>query len=98
MKPGTAAFVKVAGSPRFRFFGNVEFGKDVTLADLRAHYHQILYSTGAQTDRRMGIPGEDLTGSHPATEVVAWYNAPPDYRDSEFNLPGEGAAVVGVGT
>ena len=97
IKSVTAAFDKVAASPRFRFFGNVEFGKDVTLADLRAHYHQILYSTGAQTDRRMGIPGEDLTGSHPATEFVAWYNAHPDYRDSEFDLSVERAAVVGVG-
>src|SRR5439155_400503 len=83
--------------PRFRFFGGVEFGKDVTLADLRAHYHQIVYCTGAQTDRRMGIPGEDLRGSHPATEFVAWYNGHPDYRDSEFDLSVECAAVVGVG-
>ena len=67
IKAVTAAFDKVAAHPRFRFFGGVEFGKHVTGADLRRHYHQILYSTGAQTDRRMGIPGEDLSGSHPAT-------------------------------
>src|SRR6266542_3927144 len=73
------------------------FGKDVTGADLRRHYHQILYSTGAQTDRRMGIPGEDLKGSHPATEFVAWYNGHPDYRDCQFDLFQERAAVVGVG-
>src|SRR6266850_460187 len=70
----THVFDKVAANPRFRFYGGVEFGKDVTLADLKAHYHQIVYCTGAQTDRRMGIPGEDLSGSHPATEFVAWYN------------------------
>src|SRR5439155_1713570 len=64
IKSVTAQFDKVATHPRFRFFGGVEFGKDVTLADLRAHYHQIVYCTGAQTDRRMGIPGEDLRGSH----------------------------------
>ncbi len=97
IKSVTAAFDKVAANPRVRFFGGVEFGKDVTLADLRAHYHQILYCTGAQTDRRMGIPGEDLRGSHPATEFVAWYNGHPDYRDSEFDLSTERAAVVGVG-
>ena len=97
IKSVTAAFDKVAANPRFRFYGGVEFGKDVTLADLRAHYHQILYCTGAQTDRRMGIPGEDLQGSHPATEFVAWYNGHPDYRDSEFDLSVERAAVVGVG-
>jgi len=93
----TNAFDKVAASPRFRFYGGVEFGKDVTLADLQAHYHQIVYCTGAQTDRRMGIPGEDLTGSHPATEFVAWYNGHPDYRDCAFDLSQESVAVVGVG-
>jgi ferredoxin--NADP+ reductase len=97
IKSVTAAFDKVAQHPRFRFYGGVEFGKHVTVADLRAHYHQILYCTGAQTDRRMGVPGEDLAGSHPATEFVAWYNGHPDYRDYEFDLSVERAAVVGVG-
>jgi len=97
IKAVTASFDRVAANPRFRFFGGVEFGKDLTLGDLRAHYHQILYCTGAQTDRRMGIPGEDLRGSHPATEFVAWYNGHPDYRDYGFDLSQERAAVVGVG-
>ncbi len=96
-KSVTATFDKIAAQPRVRFFGGVEFGKDVTLADLRAHYHQILYCTGAQTDRRMGIPGEDLEGSHPATEFVAWYSGHPDYCDYRFDLSVERAAVVGVG-
>ena len=93
----TNAFDKVAANPGFRFYGGVEFGKDVTLIDLKAHYHQIVYCTGAQTDRRMGIPGEDLSGSHPATEFVAWYNGHPDYRDCAFDLTQERVAVVGVG-
>ena len=93
----TNAFDKVAANPRFRFYGGVEFGKDVTLADLKTYYHQIVYCTGAQTDRRMGIPGEDLTASHPATEFVAWYNGHPDYRDCVFDLSQESVAVVGVG-
>ncbi len=97
IKSVTAAFDKVAAHPRFRFYGGVDFGKDITVSDLRRHYHQILYSTGAQTDRRMGIPGEDLKGSHPATEFVAWYNGHPDYRDCRFDLSQERAAVVGVG-
>ncbi len=97
IKSVTAAFNKVAAHPRFRFYGGVDLGKDITVADLRRHYHQILYSTGAQTDRRMGIPGEDLKGSHPATEFVAWYNGHPDYRDCQFDLSQERAAVVGVG-
>ncbi|MBI2153097.1 MAG: FAD-dependent oxidoreductase [Candidatus Rokubacteria bacterium] len=97
IKSVAAAFDKVAADPRFRFYGYVEFGKDVTLADLREHYHQIVYATGAQTDRRMGIPGEDLRGSHPATEFVAWYNGHPDYQDCQFDLQQERVAVVGVG-
>ena len=97
IKSVTAAFDKVAANPRFRFFGHVELGKDVEVEDLRRHYHQILYCTGAQTDRRMGIPGEDLRGSHPATEFVAWYNGHPDFRDCQFDLTRERVAVVGVG-
>jgi ferredoxin--NADP+ reductase len=97
IKSVTAAFDKVAANPRFRFHGWVDFGKDLTIADLRRHFHQILFSTGAQTDRRMGIPGEDLEGSHPATEFVAWYNGHPDYRDYRFDLSHERVAVVGVG-
>jgi ferredoxin--NADP+ reductase len=97
IKTVTKAYDQIAGHPRFRFFGNVEFGQHVTLADLRAHYHQILYATGAQTDRRMNIPGEDLHGSHAATEFVAWYNGHPDYRDHHFDLSQERVAVVGVG-
>jgi ferredoxin--NADP+ reductase len=97
IKAVTAAFDRVAAHPRFRFFGCVELGKDVSVEDLRRHYHQILYATGAQSDRRMGIPGEDLRNSHPATEFVAWYNGHPDFRDLEFDLSQERVAVVGVG-
>jgi ferredoxin--NADP+ reductase len=97
IKAVTAAFDRVAAHPRFRFFGCVELGKDVSVEDLHRHYHQILYATGAQSDRRMGIPGEDLRNSHPATEFVAWYNGHPDFRDLEFDLSQERVAVVGVG-
>jgi ferredoxin--NADP+ reductase len=97
IKQVTKVFDGIAAQPRFRFFGNVEFGTDLKLAELREYYHQILFATGAQTDRRMNIPGEDLLGSHPATEFVAWYNGHPDYRNHQFNLQVEQAAVVGVG-
>ncbi len=97
IKQVTKVFDGIASNPRFRFFGHVEFGKDVLLADLKEYYHQIFFATGAQTDRRMGIPGEDLKGSHPATEFVAWYNGHPDYRDRQWQLDVECAAVVGVG-
>lgn len=91
------SFDKIATRPGFRFFGNVDVGRDVTLDDLRRHYHQICFTTGAQTDRRMGIPGEDLARSHPATEFVAWYNAHPEFRDHTFDLSQQRVAVVGVG-
>jgi len=97
IKTVTRAYDAIAAHPRFRFFGNVDFGVHLTLADLQRHYHQVLFATGAQSDRRMGIPGEDLEGSHPATEFVAWYNGHPDYRDHPFDLSVERAAVVGVG-
>jgi ferredoxin/flavodoxin---NADP+ reductase len=97
IKNVTRSFDKVAAKPGFRFFGNVDVGRHVTLDHLRRHYHQIAFSTGAQTDRRMGIPGEDLTNSHPATEFVAWYNGHPEFRDCKFDLSAERVAVVGVG-
>lgn len=97
IKSVTAAFDRVAATPGFRFFGRVEFGQELSLHDLQAHYHQILFTTGAQSDRRMGIPGEDLRGSHAATEFVAWYNGHPDYRDCQFDLQQERVAMIGVG-
>ncbi len=97
IKSVTKIFERIAANPLFRFFGNVEYGKDITLDDLKRHYHQVLFATGAQTDRRMGIPGEEFQGSHPATEFVAWYNGHPDFRDCHFDLSQERAAVVGVG-
>jgi len=90
-------FEKTAAKPAFRFFGNVDYGRDVTLDHLQRHYHQICFTTGAQTDRRLGIPGEDLQGSHAATEFVAWYNGHPEYRNRRFHLAAERVAVIGVG-
>jgi ferredoxin--NADP+ reductase len=97
IKSATKAFDRVASRPNVRFFGNVEFGAHVRLDDLRRHYHLVCFATGAQTDRSMGIPGEDLLRSHPATEFVAWYNGHPDFRNHEFDLSVERVAVVGVG-
>jgi ferredoxin--NADP+ reductase len=97
IKSVTRVFDKIGRNAAFRFYGNVEVGKDITLAELREHYHQVCFATGAQTDRQMGIPGEDLPRSHAATEFVAWYNGHPDYRDHEFDLTAERVAVVGVG-
>lgn len=97
IKSVTKQFDRIAANPRFRFLGNVELGRDVSVDDLADHYHMLLYSTGAQTDRALGIPGDQLEGSHPATEFVAWYNGHPDFRDCHFDLSQEAAAVVGVG-
>lgn len=91
------AYSRTAKRPEFRFFGNVEYGQDISLDDLKQYYHQVIFTTGAQSDRKMGIPGEDLKNSHPATEFVAWYNGHPDFRDYEFDLSQESVAVVGVG-
>src|SRR5262245_34695805 len=97
VKSVTKVYAKVASDPAVRWFGHVELGRDLTLDDLRAHFHAIVFTTGAQTDRRLGIPGEDLKGSHPATEFVAWYNGHPDHRHRTFELDTERAVVIGVG-
>jgi ferredoxin--NADP+ reductase len=80
-----------------RFLGNVEVGGDVSHAELMRHYSAVVYATGAQTDKSLGIPGEDLPGSWAATEFVAWYNGHPDYRGLEFDLSARRAVVIGNG-
>lgn len=97
IKSVTKVYDRIAENPGFRFFGNVEIGKHISVEELQTYYHQIVFTTGAQTDRRLNIPGEDLAGSLPATEFVAWYNGHPDYRNYEVNLAHENVAVVGVG-
>jgi ferredoxin--NADP+ reductase len=97
IKSVTAVYEKQAARPGFRFFGDVEYGAGVRLEDLTERYHQIVFCTGAPSDRRLGIPGEDLGGSHPATEFVAWYNGHPDYADQVYDLSCRSAVVVGVG-
>ncbi len=90
-------YQKTAARPGFRFFGNVAYGRDVSLADLKRHYHAVVFTTGAQVDRRLGIEGEDLLRSHSATEFVAWYNGHPDFRHLTFDLSQKAAVVIGVG-
>jgi ferredoxin--NADP+ reductase len=80
-----------------RFIGNVEIGAQISHSDLMRHYTAVIYAVGAQTDKSLGIPGEDLPGSWAATEFVAWYNGHPDYRGLEFDLSGERAVVIGNG-
>lgn len=97
IKTVTKAWEKTAQHPAVSFFGNVEIGRDLTLAELRQHYDAVLFTSGAETDRKMGVPGEDLTGSHPATQFVGWYNGHPDYADQKYGLDAEAAVVIGQG-
>jgi len=80
-----------------RFLGNVEVGVDVSHAELMRHYTAVIYATGAQTDKSLGIGGEELPGSWAATEFVAWYNGHPDYRGLQFDLSAKRAVVIGNG-
>jgi ferredoxin/flavodoxin---NADP+ reductase len=97
IKAVSRAFERIAARPGFRFLGNVAVGRDLAPEDLPRLYDAVVYAVGAQTDRRLGIPGEDLPGSWAATEFVAWYNGHPDYQHLEFDLSGERAVVVGAG-
>lgn len=97
IKAVSRAFERIAVHPGFRFLGNLEVGRDVGHVDLARLYGAVVYAFGAQTDRRLGIPGEDLPGSWPATAFVAWYNGHPDFQDLEFDLSHERAVVIGNG-
>src|SRR4051812_10934718 len=80
-----------------RFFGGVEVGTDVSHADLMRHYDAVIYAVGARSDRSLGIPGEDLPGSLPATDFVGWYNGHPDRSDLQVDLSGRRAVIIGNG-
>ncbi|WP_054816052.1 4Fe-4S binding protein [Nocardia arizonensis] len=99
--PGTKTVSKVFESAFRRdtvqYYLNVEVGTHISHQELLEHHHAVLYAVGASADRRMGVPGEDLPGSHSATEFVAWYNGHPDFADREFDLSGERAVIVGNG-
>lgn len=97
IKSVTRVFEKTARLEGFRFHGNVEVGSDITHAELLDHHHAVIYTYGAALDRRLGIPGEDLPGSVPATDFVAWYNGHPDAAGHEFDLRGPRAVVIGNG-
>ena len=97
IKSVTKAYERIAARPGFRFYGCVELGRDLHAADLARRYHAVVLAVGAPTDRRMGIPGEDLPGSVSATDFVAWYNAHPDHPDLDVPLDTPHAVVVGNG-
>ncbi|WP_067713763.1 FAD-dependent oxidoreductase [Nocardia yamanashiensis] len=93
----TASFESAFGSEAFALHLNVTVGADLGLPELLAHHHAVICAVGASGDRRLGIPGESLPGSHSATEFVAWYNGHPAYADHWFDLSGDRAVIVGNG-
>ncbi|MBI4190287.1 MAG: FAD-dependent oxidoreductase [Betaproteobacteria bacterium] len=97
LKEPILVYQQIAESPQFRFLGNVMVGRDISVEELKGCYHAVIFACGAETDRKLGIPGEHLAGSHAATEFVGWYNGHPDYRDRVFDLSHETAAVIGQG-
>ncbi|KAF3052294.1 NADPH-adrenodoxin reductase [Didymella keratinophila] len=91
-------FEEVAQSPRFNYIGNVRVGHDIELARMKPHYDAMLFSYGADEDRRLGIPGEDLKGIFSARAFVGWYNGLPQFQNLQPDLQsGEHAVVVGQG-
>jgi ferredoxin--NADP+ reductase len=97
IKRVAAAFERTAKHPAFRLRGHVEVGRDLALEELRRAYHAVVLAYGASSDRKLGVPGEDLTGSHAATAFVAWYNGHPEHQADRYDLSGERAVVVGLG-
>jgi ferredoxin--NADP+ reductase len=97
IKAVVRVFDKILADPRVRFFGNVTYGVDIHHQDLKQFYDQIIYAVGAQADRRMGIPGEEMSNVFPALSFVGWYNGHPDYGDLPIDLSGARAVVVGNG-
>jgi len=97
IKSVTKIYSRIAENDNFRFFGNVTFGSDIHRSDLLELYDALIYAVGSPSDRSLGIPGEELPGSHSATEFVAWYNGHPDFREHKFNLSAKDLFVIGMG-
>lgn len=98
MKSLSRALQRTLDDDRVRFFGNVQVGRDLSIEELRAGYHAVVYTFGASSDRRLDIAGEDLAGSTSATEFVTWYSGHPDIAEDRFDLTGvTSAVVIGVG-
>lgn len=97
LKQPIQLYARIAASPAFRLFGNVTVGRDIPVDALRSLYHAVIFTCGAESDRRLQVPGEELPGIHSAREFVGWYNGHPDFRDRTFDLDHETAVVFGQG-
>jgi ferredoxin--NADP+ reductase len=87
---------EMLNSGKIRFFGNVNFGTDLHLADIRKHYHAVIFATGAIKDAQLNIPGIDLDGSYGAADFVSWFDGHPDVPRT-WPLEAEQVAVLGNG-
>ena len=87
----------IAHRPGLRFIGKVRVGDSVSTAELSSWYDAVIYAVGAEGERRLGIPGEDLAGSLPARQFVGWYNGHPDFSDLRVDLRTHRAVIVGNG-
>ena len=97
IKTVSKVFEKIAAEPGFRFFGNIDLGKDITIENLRDRYDAVVLATGSGLGRKLGIPGEELRGSLSAADFVPWYNGHPDYVDVDVPLDGKVAVIIGAG-
>ena len=98
IKSVTRVYDKIAANDGFRFFGNVQLGRDVSVEDLNARYHHVVYAFGCESDNKLGLDGEDLGGVYAATDFVGWYNGHPDHRHHRFDLQNaKRVALVGNG-
>jgi ferredoxin/flavodoxin---NADP+ reductase len=97
LKQAIVTFEQLAANPNFHFFGHVAVDIDVLVSDLQTLFDAVIFTYGASVDRTMNIRGEELSGSHTATEFVGWYNGHPHYRDCVFDLSSKVAIIVGNG-
>ncbi len=100
IKSVSTVYAKIASEDSFRFFGNVHVGGpdgDVTREELAERYDAVIYTVGAQSDRKLGIPGEELPGCEAALDFVGWYNGHPDFTGRSFDLTSRRAVVIGAG-
>lgn len=96
-KAVAAQFTKMAARNGLSMHLNVAIGTHLSHDELLAHHHAVVYASGAAHDRQLGITGEGLPGSHPATDFVGWYNGHPDHAERTFDLRSERAVIVGNG-
>jgi len=97
LKQAIQLYDKIAEFNEFNYLGNVTVGRDLSVDELKNTHHAVIFACGAESDRKLGIPGENLSGSYTATEFVGWYNGHPDYRDRTFDLSHEVAVIIGQG-